>query len=105
MNVYVLLIFIGIAFILFSWSILVGGLIIKRLREMNGGIEHPLYSKDGISGNTRTIEFQEFLDDIEGENDPELKRLKIRKKVLSRITRIAFIITFIMGAIYACNNS
>ncbi|MCR4713525.1 MAG: hypothetical protein K5751_04010 [Treponemataceae bacterium] len=99
---YVLLAFTLIIFnLVFLCDYIIERLIIKRLREMNGGIEHPLYSKDGISGNTRNAEFQEFLEDIEGEDDPELKCLKIYNKVVSRITRIAFIITFIIVAMAA----
>ena len=101
---YVIVIFIGINVILWICHYCIQSLIIKRLREMNGGIVHPLCTKDGISENTRNAEFQEFLYDIEGEDDPELKRLKIYNKVVFRIIIITFIITFIMGAIFTCKN-
>ena len=104
MSMYVVLGFAVIVFILFLCGCIIENKIIKTLREMNGGVEHPLYSKDGITINTHNAEYQDFLIDIEGEDDPELKRLKIRKKVLSRLTRIAFIITFIVCVIYACTN-
>ena len=98
---HMIFIFIGILVIFCISNCIVQRLIIRRLREMNGGIEHPLCSKDGISGNTRNAEFQEFLENIEGEDAPELKRLKIYNKVVPRITRIASIITFIIDAMAA----
>ena len=101
---YMIFIFIGILVIFCISNCIVQRLIIRRLREMNGGIEHPLCSKDGITINTRNAEYLDFLNDIEGEDDPELKKLKIYNKVFSRITIAAMIITFIMAAIVANAN-
>ena len=101
---YVIFVFIGICVILWICYCHIQRQIIRRLREMNGGNLHPLCTKDGITENTRNAEFQEFLYDIEGEDDPELKQLKIHNKIVTRITIITFIITFIMGAIFTCKN-
>ncbi len=104
MSMYVVLGFAVIVFILFLCRNIIENKIIKKLREMNGGVEHPLYSKDGITINTHNAEYQDFLIDIEGEDDPELKRLKIYNIIFFRITIAAMIITFIMAAIYSCTN-
>ena len=101
---HVIFVFIGICVILWICYFHIQRQIIRRLREMNGGVIHPLCTKDGISENTRNAEYQEFLYDIEGEDDPQLKRLKIYNKVFSRITIAAMIITFIMAAIVANAN-
>ena len=104
MNIYVVLVFIVIVCILHLCGSIIEKKVIKKLREMNGGVEHPLCSKDGITINTRNAEYQDFLYDIEGEDDPELKKLKIYNKVFSRITIAAMIITFIMAALVANAN-
>ena len=98
---HMIFIFIGILVIFCISNCIVQRLIIRRLREMNGGIEHPLCSKDGITINTRNAEYLDFLNDIEVEDDPELKKLKIYTKVFFRIIIITFIITFIIVAMTA----
>jgi|GEM_PF-6879479 len=94
MIIYLAIVFIILTVSLFIGTAIIQQLIVNRLREMNNGIEHPLVSKDGISGNVYNDDFKDFLGDIEGEDDPKLRLLKILSKIFFRMALFSSIVSF-----------